>query len=262
MKFLMCYPEFFNVEYHRNVWMKENAMVDRDRAKRQYGRLKKTYEDLGVEIAEIEPVKGLPDMVYAANCGFLNGKDFVKSNYYNKERRKEADLASQYFRKRGYNVITLPEHLYFEGQGDLVKCGGKFFCGYGFRTNFKTIKHLEEILGAKVFPLKLVDPRWYHLDTCFFTLRDGAAFIEPEAFSKDSLALIYLELNKVIETKDPEDIESFACNSVVVGDKVVTNKMSAGSKKALADAGFEVIEVDVSEFLKGGGSVRCLTFDL
>ncbi len=262
MKVLMCNPQHFDVNYEINVWMDKQKTVDREKTINQYQNLKDTYKKLGVEVKEIEQAEGLPDMVYAANYGFLHNNIFVRSNFFHQERRKEAELAAEFMAKLGYEVVPLAEELYFEGQGDLFRCNDQFFCGYGFRTKLETIKELEKIFSEPVHALKLVDPRWYHLDTCFLPLGNKRVMIAPEAFDQESLQIIKNNFDLVIETNDPTDIAGFACNSMVIGDKVITYRMSENTKKTLSELGFEVIEVDMSEFMKGGGSVRCLTMDL
>jgi len=262
MKVLMCPPSHYEVVYEINVWMDKDNQVDIDRAHQQYKNLVDVYRSLGVEVMEIDQSQDLPDMVYSANYGFLDGDIFVLSNFFNEQRRREAGLAMDYLGGKGYKIKQLPNGMVFEGQGDMVKCGDKLFCGYGYRTQLDSIKELGALLGKEIVPIKLVDPRWYHLDTCFFGFADGKAFIASEAFDKDSLKAIYDNCDSIIETNEPEDIAGFACNSVAVGNKVICYRMSDKSKKAFSAEGFEVVEVDVSEFLKGGGSVRCLTLDL
>lgn len=262
MKILMCDPLHFDVNYEINVWMDKQISVDRENARRQYINLRNTYKNLAVEVIEVDQKVGLPDMVYSANFGFVNNRDFIKANFYHKERRPEADHSAEMMAELGYNVKKLPQDVFFEGQGDLFKAEGKFFCGYGFRTSERAKPYLEEILKSEVLMMKLVDPRWYHMDISFFPLGEGRVFIIPKAFDKVSLEIIHREFADVIETNDIEDITGFACNSYLVGKNIVTNKISKNSRKQLEARGYNLMEVDVSEFLKGGGSVRCLTLDI
>lgn len=262
MKILMCPPIFFEVKYAINVWMDKDSVVDKAKAMREYQTLKEIYESLGVEVMEIEQEDGLPDMVYAANYGFLDGQKFVRANFFHPERRREAILAADYMKKNGYEVFELEDGLYFEGQGDMLKADEKYFCGYGFRTTLGSIDEVRKILAKEVIDLKLVDERWYHLDVCFCPLSPGGVLIVPEAFDQQALEKIYANFDYVIETRDEIDIAGFACNSFQVGNKLITYRMCDETKAKIAQKGIEVIETDMSEFMKGGGSVRCLTMDV
>lgn len=262
MKFLMCPPKHFRVDYEINVWMRKHRSVNKSEVQKQYETLKNIYQNLGIEVLEIEQHPDLPDMVYAANYGFVYKNIFVRANFKHEERKKEAELAAEYMGNLGYEVRTLPEGLTFEGQGDLFYCEGKFYSGYGFRTKIETIKELEKIFEQEVVALKLVDPRWYHCDTCFLPLGQKRVMIAPEAFDKESLEKIHSEFDEVIECTHDDDIQNFSCNSIVIGNNVITNRMTEELKTLLQNKGYKIIEAPTSEFLKGGGSVRCLTLDM
>jgi len=110
--------------------------------------------------------------------------------------------------------------------------------------------------------LELVDPHWYHLDTAFCALPQGQALGYKKAFSGKSVAALNETFGEDILWVSEADANNFACNAVAIGQAVILHKASVGLKAALAQRGFEVIETDVSEFLKSGGSCKCLTLEI
>jgi len=258
---LLCPPKFYQIEYEINPWMDVKNRVDANRAWEQYENLKSIHKKIGLHIEEIESQKGLPDMVYAANHGFVIDDIFIKANFRYKERRKEADFAEEYFRKKKFKIKKLPENIYFEGRGDLFYADHKFFCGYGKRSQIDSISYLQKILGGKVIPIEVNNPYYYHLDTCFAPLGGGSVVIFPNAFNKSDLEKIRINFRKVIET-DIEDNKLLCCNLVAVNGSVVVGQgISEKFRQDIEKEGFELIEVPMDEFLKGGGSVKCLTLE-
>ena len=258
---LLCPPKYYQIEYEINPWMDVKNRVDVNRALEQYENLKSIYKKIGLIVEEIEPQKGLPDMVYAANHGFVIDDIFIKSNFRYKERRKEADFAEEYFTKKDFKIKKLPENISFEGQGDLFYRDNKFFCGYGKRSDKEAIPYLEKILGEKVISIAVNDPYYYHLDTCFAPLGNAIAIINPASFAKDDVIKIRKNFKKVIET-GREDNKVLCCNLVSAKGVVIIGRgISNELKKELSSSGFEVIEVPTDEFLKGGGSIKCLTLE-
>lgn len=260
-KVLLCPPTHFALEYQINPWMDLTKKIDRQKAFDEYNLLKQTYIDLGCEVLEIEQGKELPDMVFAANCGFPVKKTFIKANFKYKERKKEAELAKKYFEKLGFTIRELPKHISFEGQGDLFTIGGKYFLGWGKRTDFEAKKYLEDILETKIIDFKMVDPYYYHLDTCFLPLDRDTVAINPYSFEKEGLEILKKHFKHIIRV-GKEDNNILACNGVVVDKTIV---ISRGISKSLKDdfqkAGFTTKEVSTEEFLKSGGSVKCLTLE-
>ncbi|MFQ5656502.1 MAG: dimethylarginine dimethylaminohydrolase family protein [Candidatus Methylomirabilales bacterium] len=213
---------------------------------------------LQVPIRLIRPVKGLPDLVFTANAGLLAGGTFIRTNFRHPERRGEEPIFEKHFRRRGYRVVTLPRQFNFEGEGDALWVGETLFLGFRFRTDATVHERLAKILKRRVLSLELVDKRFYHLDTCFCPLDDTSVLWYPGAFDRYGW--------KVIEThvQDPvpvstSDALKFCCNAVVVDRAVILHRgVSKTLRKELECRGFTLYEVDLSEFLKAGGSAKCL----
>ena len=262
IRFLMCAPDHYDVDYVINPWMEGNIhKSSRDRAVEQWHNLHYILKDHSV-VDLVQPQLGWPDMVFTANAGLVLGKTVVLSRFFHKERQGEEPYFKQWFESQGYTVHELPKDLPFEGAGDalLDREGRWLWAGYGFRSELDSHPFLAKWLDIEVVSLRLMDERFYHLDTCFCPLNGGYLLYYPPAFDAYS--------NRLIEMRVPEDkriaIEeadaaNFACNAVNVDSVVVMNKASDNLKARLAQAGFEVIETPLTEFLKAGGAAKCLT---
>ncbi|MCL5438998.1 MAG: arginine deiminase-related protein [Patescibacteria group bacterium] len=260
-KILLCPPDFYDIEYEINPWMNTNNKVDKERVRDEYEQLKEVYLKLGAEVLEIPAEPGLPDMVYAANFGFPKGNTFIKSNFRFLQRRPEADFAAKFLEAKGFMTYSLPQNVFFEGQGDLLKINGKYFFGWGKRSSFSAKKYLAEKLTGEILDFKLNDPYFYHLDMSLGPLDKNTLVINPRSFLKKDLEKLYKNFKNIIETSI-DDNKMMACNLVVVGHTVVIGKGISGQlKKDIEKYGFEVREVQMDEYRKGGGSVKCNTLE-
>jgi N-dimethylarginine dimethylaminohydrolase len=260
-KVLLCPPTFYDIEYVINPWMKVENKVDKEAVLKEYENLKNKYESLGLDVLEIKPVSGLPDMVYAANFGFVKDNIFVKSNFKYPQRQQESIHSKKFFEKLGFRVEEMPTEVTFEGQGDLLYSGGKYFMGYGKRSSLKAKKYIENFLHGQVLELKLSDPYFYHCDMSFAPLDENTAVINKNSFDKDGLEKIYRNFQNVITTSFLDN-KIFCCNLVMAGKNVVVGEgVSTDLKNDFAKYGFVTHEVDMTEYRKGGGSVKCLTLE-
>ncbi|MGK7895986.1 MAG: TIGR00300 family protein [Xenococcus sp. (in: cyanobacteria)] len=262
IRILMCAPDHYDVDYVINPWMEGNVhKSSRDRAVEQWEKLHHTLKELAT-VELVAPQKGWPDMVFTANAGLILGDQAVLSRFYHPERQGEEPHFKKWFADNGFTVHELPADLPFEGAGDalLDREGRWLWAGYGFRSELDSHPYLAEWLDIEVLSLRLIDDRFYHLDTCFCPLTGGYLLYYPGAFDSYS--------NHLIERRVPPekriaiaetDAVNFACNSVNVGQTVVMNKASDSLKLKLRDKGFTVRETPLTEFLKAGGAAKCLT---
>lgn len=254
----MCPPEHFGIEYEINPWMKRSANSDRDQAWRQWLGLKTQLEDLGVTIELLEPVLGLPDLVFTANAGLVFGRRFFSSRFRHGVRQGETPVFDLWFQEHGFDVETLIEGLSFEGAGDALFCGETLFAGYRVRSDALGHQKIAEQLGVQVLPLELIDPRYYHLDTCFCPIAPDTAIHYPGAFDEYGRSVLAANIPHLLEVSADEAV-SFACNAVVIGRTVVMNEGAPRLAKTLEDLGYTVRSLPLGEFLKSGGSAKCLT---
>ena len=265
---LMCTPKDFDVVDVKNPHMEGNiGRVDRTRAQAQWQDLASVFAKLGHEVVTIAGQPGLEDMVFSANqtlpgMGHDGRPYVVLSHMRHASRRREVEHYRAWFGERGYAIRELSADAgWFEGQGDAIWHPGKqlLWGGHGPRTSYRAYRELADLLGVPVIELELVNPSFYHLDTCFCALSPTAALVYPAAFDAESLALLHAMFPTVIEVEERDANEFFACNAHCLdGRWVVLQRGASATVAALRGAGFDPVEVETSEFLKSGGSVFCL----
>ncbi len=263
--YLMCPPEFFQVDYVINAWMEGN--IDRANAPvaaEQWHGLHHLLAGQG-KVELITPLAGSPDMVFTANAGLVLGDQAVLSRFLHRERQSEEPHFREWFEQHGFRVHEVPKDLPFEGAGDALfdRVRPLLWAGYGFRTELDTHALIAELLGVEVVSLRLIDKRFYHLDTCLCPLERGFLMYYPPALDARSNAQI--ERRIPAEKRlvlDELDATHFAANAVNIGETVVLHRASEALKSQLSAAGFQVYESPLSEFIKSGGAARCLTLRL
>ncbi|MCS7046978.1 MAG: arginine deiminase-related protein [Gemmataceae bacterium] len=260
-RILMCPPDYYGIEYEINPWMSRSRGSTPDRAQAQWQALRDTLVAMGAHVELLPPQPGLPDLVFTANAGLVFGKRFFSSRFRHEVRARESPYFDAWFAQHGFEVEHLPEQMYFEGAGDALFCGRTLFAGYRIRSDAAAHQWLGSRLERLVLPLELVDPRFYHLDTCFCPVAPGAALYFPSAFDRYGRRVLQTHVDRLLTVGEDEALR-FACNAVVVGKKVIVN---AGSDRLAADLrgwGFDVVFLELDEFIKAGGSAKCLTLRL
>ena len=261
MAILMCRPEFFGIEYEINPWMHVAVAVDRSRATTQWEALQEVYERWGETLHYAEPVRGLPDMVFSANAAVVWQNRAVLSRFRHPERQGEEAHWRTVLEGLGLDVHDVPGHLAHEGAGEALFVGDHLVQAWGFRTDETAHAEVARILDVESTSVQLVDPRFYHLDTCFCPLDDRTALIAPAAFTAESLATLRRLVPRLIEV-DGRAAAGFACNAMPRGDTVVSSTTIVELRQPLRDAGFDLVALPMDEFLKSGGGVRCLSLPL
>lgn len=277
----MTSPGNFNINYSINPWMEDNVdkldMTQFRTALQQWSELRNILVGLDVDVFTLPlPPKNCPDAVFTANAGFLFGDTFVPSYFKHPERQVEEPYFTEWFRAKGYKIPVI-EGLEdrsvksFEGAGDALidSTRGILWFGHGFRSTFNFIEDLNDavheakpLVGASpikvVLDLKLVDPRFYHLDTCFCPTDTGKLLWYPGAFSEESQALIRKIYGSDAIEVEEDDAILFACNAISLGKRIILPFVSSTLLKKLVKAGLEPIRHSLGEFLKSGGSAKCL----
>src|SRR5215471_19916904 len=204
------------------------------------------------------PQPGLPDLVFTANAGLVFHKRFFSSRFRHEVRARETPYFDAWFAAHGFAVEHLPEGMYFEGAGDALFCGRTLFAGYRIRSDVHGHQFLARVLSRQVLPLELVDPRFYHLDTCFCPLAPGEAIYYPDAFDAYGCKVLESHIPRLLAVTKEEALR-FACNAVVVGKTVVLNTGCEKLAEDLRSLEYQIMAVELDEFLKAGGSAKCLT---
>jgi N-dimethylarginine dimethylaminohydrolase len=260
---LMCRPEHFTVVYRINPWMDPQSPTDTLLAVRQWEELYRTYVELGFDVQLIDPIAGLPDMVYAANGGFVVDNIAYGASFTYAERQPEGPAYMNWFRDNGFEV-AVPESIN-EGEGDFLLVGETILAGTGFRSATGSHDELAGLFGREVVSLTLIDPRFYHLDTALAVLdatpgHEHIAYL-PSAFDEASLAVLRDRYPDAIVVND-EDASVLGLNSFSDGLNVVIASRAADFERQLHQHGYNPIGVDLSELLLGGGGVKCCTLEL
>lgn len=263
-RYLMCPPRYFTVSYTINPWMDPSRPVDTIRAMAQWTALVDTHRALGHTVELIDPEPDLPDMVFAANAGTVIDGVVLGARFRNAERAAEAEHYRRWFLGHGARQVVMPSAVN-EGEGDLVWTGSLLLAGTGFRTEPAAHPEAQDLLGVPVVSLRLVDPSYYHLDTCLLVLDDSpsAPLIAyyPAAFSPGSRrVLARLFPDAVIA--GAADAACLGLNGVSDGRSVVLPLEAEELGRALAVRGFEPVFVDVSELRRAGGGPKCCTLEL
>jgi len=265
---LMCRPEHFTVSYRINPWMEPAKPTDTAKAVAQWQTLYDTYLALGHEVELIDPVEGLPDMVYTANGGFIIDGRALGVRFRVDERRGEERPFMDWFAAHGFEVVEPIEVQ--EGEGDFLLVGDTILAGTGFRSVGDSHREVAEVFGREVVSLRLVDPRFYHLDTAISVLDQvqGASGVEkaniaylPSAFDEPSLQILRERYPDAIQVSDA-DGAVFGLNSASDGYNVFISPRATGFEAQLRERGYNPILIDLSELLLGGGGIKCCPLEL
>lgn len=267
-RYLMCRPEHFTVSYRINPWMEPAKPTDTAKALAQWQTLYDTYAALGHEVELIDPVPGLPDMVYTANGGFIVDGRALGVRFRVDERRGEERPFMDWFAAHGFDVVE-PVSVQ-EGEGDFLLVGDTILAGTGFRSTGDSHAEIARVFDREVVSLRLVDPRFYHLDTAISVLDpvDGPGGVEkaniaylPSAFDDDSRRILEERYPDAILVDDA-DGAVFGLNSASDGYNVFISPRATGFEAQLRERGYNPVLVDLSELLLGGGGIKCCTLEL
>lgn len=263
--YLMCDPENFDISYQINPWMADVGGVNLAKAKSQWNFLKGNIESVvGQEVIVMQSQPGLPDLVFTANAGVIHKNIFIPSNFFHEERRGESKHFAKWFSDNGYDVVEIDERLNHEGMGDSFIYGDYLIGGHGFRTSKESQKIVSDILGLDLVAVKLKDPRFYHLDTCFSIVDKykRLAIYYPGAFEESfvkDIENIGLELIPVSES----EAMRFACNLITNHkDAIIMPNECPDITMELTRRRYNVLDINMTEFIKSGGACKCCVLEV
>ncbi len=260
--YLMCPPDHFRIGYEINPWMNQAIQPDLEVARNQWDNLVSNLTRSGANVELISPISSLPDMVFTADIGLIDKYRFIKSRFRYVERQPEVQYGADWFRSRKYEVIEVtPGKKTSLESSDIRSFGRYLLAGYGFRTSFAAQQALAHLVQCEMLPLKLVDPRFYHLDLSFCPLDDHSAMIVPAAWSRRSCELIEKLIPRPLVLELDEAL-TFCANAIVLGKTIIMSSCPARVGRILEHWGFTICISPVCEFLKAGGGVHCLTLAL
>ena len=271
---LMSPPDFFEVSYAINPWMDPaqwslDAKQLAQEARSGWAALKAKYEALGAQIVIQPAVRGLPDLVFTANCAMVLDGKVLLARYLKPERAGEEVHGRRLFeqlRLRGEvdSLHQTPPGVFFEGAGDAIFDAGRgiVWMGHGQRSCLKARETVAQVFGIPTLSLELSDPRFYHLDTCFCLLSGGEVLYYPPAFTEAGRAQIRAVVGERLMEAPKDDALHLGVNSVCLGRDVVMCHCSEPTRQALAARGYRVHVVPLGSFNRSGGAAYCLTLKL
>lgn len=264
-RFLMCAPDHYGVEYEINPWMEGNReKTVLSKARDQWAALYAHMTRLA-DVSLVPPRQGVPDLVFTANAGLVLGRKAILSHFRHPERQAEEPDFRAWFAANGFDVLEMPSEVFFEGAGDGLfdRDVDRLWVGYGWRTSLEACDIIARHLGVEVVPLRLVDERFYHLDTCFCPLTGGYLIYYPKAFDARAQRMIedLVPAEKRFAVSE-RDAVHFACNAIDTGSAILMNNCTGELESRLRQWGFEVIRTSMSEFILAGGACKCLSLRL
>lgn len=255
----MCSPDYFRIEYEINPWMDTKNQVNKFLALKQWQNLYKIYiSHFHSKVNLISARRGVPELTFIGDSVFVYKNKVIASNFVYKKRRKEVKYAIDWFSRRNYTIKKLPENIFFEGSADAFVWDNKILGSFGIRSDKEAYNIISDFFGLEAAPLELIDPKFYHLDTALFPISRDLIAWWPPAFSEDSqnkIENLGAELIKV----NYEEANKFVCNSVSARGVIIMPKGCPIFKEEVSKRGYKIIELDVSEFMKAGGGIKCLT---
>lgn len=256
-RILVCNPAYYGVTYKINPWMKPEKPTNRKIANYQWLDLVQLLVTNGVQVFQMQGTDGLPDIVFTANAGTVFENKVVLSNFTHPQRQPEKEFYRTYFRALGFEILDLPADKLYEGAGDaLFDDAGILWCGHGHRSDPESHKLVGQMFGVETRLLNLVNPSYYHLDTCFCPLRDDHALVYPAAFDKMSYEA--LKSFHLIEVP-ADEARRFACNAICIDRTVIMPAKCPVTQQKLEEAGYTVHQTPMTEFIKAGGACKCLS---
>jgi N-dimethylarginine dimethylaminohydrolase len=258
---LMCPPDYYGIHYEINPWMDISRQPEHAVAVEQWRALHQHIMAAGARVSMLEAIEGLPDLVFTANAAMIYRNQALLSRFRHRQRQGEEPYNRKWLGEHGFEVVDVPENFSFEGAGDALFCGDTLYDGYRMRSDAARHQQIGQMIGCRVIPVELVDARYYHLDTCFCPLAEGEAIWYPPAFDDYGQRAIREHVPKLIEAERAE-AERFACNAVVIGRRVISNTGCDRLHAALAARDYEPIATPLDEFVKAGGSAKCLALRL
>lgn len=256
----LCPPNYLEFEYIINPWMTEDTNFSLDNAVKEWSELYNLYISLYPDHTfRVEPKSGLTELCFLGDSIFSYKGHTVFSRLATSERYDETEYVIQVFRDLGFEGHRVPEGVYYEGSGETVVWNDIILVGYGQRSNDKIVNHLENELESRVIGLNLIDPKYYHLDTALFPVSNELIALYEPAFDKESIRVLE-NLDCELLKLDQQSALDFALNSIALNNNILVHYKAKSFISKLKKRGFDLYELDVSEFIKFGGGLKCLTF--
>ncbi|KSU84394.1 N-Dimethylarginine dimethylaminohydrolase [Fictibacillus enclensis] len=258
---IVCEPQYMSISEVINETQRHYAAenINRSLASAQHKEFVLALRNQGVEVVELPPDHQYPEQVFTRDIGFTIDSTVFLSTMESSIRKGEVEILKKWLISQKATMQPLPDTK-IEG-GDVIADRDNVFVGVSGRTSDISIQTLRNHLPEKNMMAIPFDKKYLHLDCVFNILSPRKALIYPPAFQEKELNI----LSKMYDTIEVSKEEQFTMgtNVLSIGNKKVFSlPVNKKVNSQLRERGYEVIEVDLSEIIKSGGSFRCCTLPL
>ena len=275
-KLLVYGADYFTDEYKINPYYTETK-INREKAIAEHARIVECFREAGIEIIKVDPPKGCQDGVYTANWAIVKDGIAVMARLPEARKGEEA-YARKKLEEQGIKTYLVPENYLYSGQGDSLRCGKYLFAGRGYRSDPEAQTFVADKLGLELIQVHAnpqlntdgsihinpatnhADSFWYDLDLAISIIDEHTIAYCPGALDEESNKKLEAiqDLDKIIVDYD-ECTKGFACNLVSTGKHVIMSANAPKLKSALEARDLICITPEITELLKGGGYIRCIS---
>lgn len=260
-KVIVCEPRYMKIDEIINETQRHFAKdnINMKRAMKQHQQFVDTMKANGVDVYKLPAMEKFPEQVFTRDIGFTIGETVFVSRMGSNIRDGEEKVLRNWLLEHQIN-LSLIEGDRIEG-GDVIVHGDTVFIGVSGRTSEETIQELQSQLPHMNVVAVPFDPIYLHLDCVFNILSETDALIYKHAFEEKDYQRLAEKFN-VIEVEKDEQF-TMGTNVLSIGNKkVLSLPVNKNVNAALRERGYEVLEVDISEIIKSGGSFRCCSMPL
>ncbi len=255
---ILAKPDYFNVTTavltQQQAWL---GNIDLEKAQYQHQQLANRLQELGINVYYLPSLEEKVDQVFVRDAGIISSRGALLSNFSAEWRKGEEKALAALCQQYTIPILKSDKDVSVEGGDFFFLGGGRAVIGKGPRTTVENYD-LVRLLGLRVLhTIEHQSP--HHLDAVFNIVDENVVVVNRNYV--DWKAPYFLG-KKMIDL-DEDDFENLAANYILLDRGIILgDKRAQKLHQRLRKWGIGVLEVDVSELKKGGGSVRCMTLPL
>jgi dimethylargininase len=221
--------------------------LDLSLAQEQHTEYCRTLSSLGLELIRLPPDERHADACFVEDTVVVHGDRGFITRFAEASRRGEELAVSEVL--KDYLELGFARRPGTIEGGDVVHLSDRVISGVTQRTNVKGVKQMSRWLGVKSDTIE--DPSIIHLKS-HVTYLSRNSIIVTEDFENHP---ILHDFDKIVVPRE----EGYAANTLTVGNTVLMSQQHQKSQTLVAEAGYEVVPLDMSEFEKCEGALTCLS---
>jgi N-dimethylarginine dimethylaminohydrolase len=261
---ILCPPTYFEIKTPINAtqakWFNMGRGPDPVKSLDQYETVKNALLNEEVEVWEISPSKNYTYQIFTRDVGVISHQGAFMGQFKFDPRKGELKPFSNMLNRNNVPVYhRFKDGAVFEG-GDFIFINrNEAFVGVGDRTNEEGLRALNNRLPSMtLYPVHLPEG-FLHLDVVLNLISPNIALAYLPAVSDESRSFLESKRFEIIDVYEEEQ-ETMATNVLAIGDnKILSASCNKITNEKIRNKGFDVIEFDLSEIVKGGGGIRCMT---